>query len=175
MLTIRHELDEDVDAIRAVHTTAFPSDVEARLVDVLRASGNAPVSLVAVRGDEIVGHVLFSPVSVEQNPTAARGAGLGPVGVRPEHQRQGIGVALIEQGIAACRDAGFGFLVVLGDPGYYHRFGFRRALDAGLVNEYGVDAEFMVLELRPGALCGLSGLVRYRPEFAMFAEEGGEG
>lgn len=172
MLTIRPEQQRDGDAIRAVHTAAFPTDDEARLVDAIRTSGNATLSLVATQQEEVVGHVLFSPVSVERNPSGARGLGLAPAAVRPENQRQGLGVALIERGIAACRAAGFHFLVVLGAPGYYQRFGFRRALDAGLANEYGVDEEFMVMELQPEALGGLGGLVRYGPEFAMFAEEG---
>jgi putative acetyltransferase len=174
MLTIRPEQEEDADGIRAVQTAAFPTDEEARLVDALRKNGNASVSLVAILDGGIVGHVLFSPVSVEPNTTSARGAGLAPVAVRPEHQRKGIGGALIEKGIDDCRHAAFDFIVVLGAPEYYHRFGFQRALSAGLANEYGVDEEFMVLELQPGSLSGLRGLVRYGPEFAALAAEGGD-
>jgi putative acetyltransferase len=171
MVTIRPEQVEDADGIRGVQTAAFPTDEEARLVDALRASGNASVSLVAVLEDRVVGHVLFSPVSVEPSTNSARGAGLAPVAVRPEHQRRGIGTALIEQGIADCRRAAFDFIVVVGAPEYYHRFGFRRALPAGLTNEYGVDEEFMVIELRPGSLSGLRGLVKYSPEFEALAGE----
>jgi putative acetyltransferase len=171
MLTIRSEQNEDADAIHAVHTAAFPTGAEARLVDALRESGNTSVSVVAVLEGKIVGHVLFSPVSIEPTTGTTRGAGLAPVAIRPEHQHRGIGTALIEQGIAACRGAPFDFIVVLGAPAYYHRFGFRRALATGLANEYGVDEEFMVLELRPGSLSGLRGLVRYAPEFATLAEE----
>jgi putative acetyltransferase len=69
--------------------------------------------------------------------------------VLPAQQRRGIGGQLVEAGLEACRRAGCGFAVVLGEPGYYHRFGFRRARTEGLGNEYGVDEEFMVLELRP--------------------------
>lgn len=111
----------------------------------------------------MLGHVLFSPVTLEG---AAGGVGLAPLAVRSDHRRKGIGAALVEAGIAACRRAGFGYAVVLGDPRYYKRFGFSRAASAGLGNEYGADEEFMVLQLLPGALTGLSGKVRYCSEFA---------
>jgi putative acetyltransferase len=87
--------------------------------------------------------VLFSPVHLEG---ASGGAGLAPLAVRPEHQGKGI--------------------VVLADPAYYGRFGFRRAHDLGLGNEYGAHHEFMVLELEPGALGGVRGVVKYCGEFA---------
>ena len=146
-----------------MHVSAFQTDAEARLVDALRRDGKALVSLVATLENEVVGHVLFSPVHVE----SIRGVGLAPLAVRPEHQRKGIGAALIEAGIQACRSAGHGYAVVLGDPRYYERFGFRRASAAGLENEYGVDEEFMVLHLEPGALRAIRGVVRYGPEFAL--------
>lgn len=168
MLKIRPEHDEDAAAIRDVHTSAFPTGVEARLVDALRSNRNASVSLVAVLEERVVGHVLFSPVSIEPKAALTRGIGLAPVAVRPEHQRKGIGAQLIEKGIEDCRRAAFDFMVVLGEPGYYRRFGFRRAFSTGFTNEYGVDEEFMILELQPGSLSGLRGLVRYGDEFSMF-------
>ncbi len=110
----------------------------------------------------IVGHVLFSEVQAG----AGRGVGLAPVAVLPAHQRSGIGAALVLAGIEACRSAGYHYVVVLGEPAYYRRFGFRRALDFGLGNEYGAQDEFMVPELRTGALAGLRGVVSYCGEFA---------
>jgi putative acetyltransferase len=170
-LAIRPERDGDAAAIHAVHTSAFSTDAEARLVDELRKNAHASVSMVAVLEDGIIGHVLFSPVSIEPNSTSARGAGLAPVGVRPEHQRQGVGGELIQAGIEECRRAAFDFIVVLGEPGYYRRFGFRRALAAGLANDYGVDEEFMLLELNPRSLKGACGVVIYSSEFLMFEDQ----
>lgn len=97
---------------------------------------------------------------------AAPGVGLAPLAVRHPFQRRGIGARLVEGGLAACSCAGLAFVVVLGEPRYYSRFGFRRARAHGLGHEYGADEEFMVLELRPGALAGVSGVVRYAAEFA---------
>jgi putative acetyltransferase len=165
MLTIRPELPQDRAAVGTVHRLAFPTDAEARLVDTLRDAGKAVVSLVAEQDGRVVGHVLFSPVTVEAG-TSAAGVGLAPVAVLPEHQSRGVGTALIRAGLERCREAGYGFAVVLGHEAYYPRFGFRRASLAGLGNEYGADEHFMVLELRPGALAGARGLVRYAAEFA---------
>jgi putative acetyltransferase len=165
MVTIRPERADDRAAIARVHTLAFPSDEEARLVDRLRDAGHARVSLVAEVGGEVVGHVVFSPVSVDPSAGAGTGVGLAPLAVVPAHQRRGVGSRLVEEGLAACRAAGYSFVVVLGYPGYYARFGFRRAGAAGLGNEYGADEEFMVLELRPGGLPP-GGVVRYGREFA---------
>jgi putative acetyltransferase len=145
--------------VHAVHASAFPSDVEARLVDALRRNNHATISLVATVAGEVVAHVLFSPVS------PGRGLGLAPLAVRPEFQKQGIGSALVRAGLAA---AAHDYVVVLGDPAYYGRFGFRRARDFDLDNQYGAGDEFMALELRPGALAGVRGLVQYSPEFAVF-------
>ena len=158
----------DAQAVREVHLKAFAgSEVEARLVESLHTAGAAPVSLVAV--DEaskgVVGHVLFSPVEVDNGGSSIRVVGLAPVGVLPEYQGQGVGSRLIRAGLEACRGAAYDAVVVLGEPGYYSRFGFERASGHGLGNEYGVDHEFMVAELRSEVLDGVEGTVRYRPEF----------
>jgi putative acetyltransferase len=126
--------------------SAFPTEEEACLVDALRRGGKVEVSLVALIVERIVGHVLFSPVSIDAPGARAREVGLAPVAVRPEHQRRGIGAELIRAGLEECRRKGFDFVVVLGEPRYYRRFGFERAASAGLSNEYGVDEEFMVVE-----------------------------
>jgi putative acetyltransferase len=166
VITIRPERPGDEAAIRAVHGAAFPSDDEARLVDRLRASAQARVSLVAEVAGAVVGHILFSPVSLVAPPASGQGLGLAPLAVLPGHQRRGVGSALVREGLAACRQQGHPFVVVLGHPGYYPRFGFRRASALGLGNEYGADEAFMVLELQPGAVPEGGGLVRYGPEFA---------
>jgi putative acetyltransferase len=164
MVVVRPERAADVAAVRAIHAAAFPTDAESRLVDALRDAGQALVSLVAEREREILGHVLFSPVTLD--PPGPVGAGLAPIAVHPSWQRRGIGGMLVREGLAACRAKGIPFVVVLGDRDYYGRFGFRRASARGLCNEYGADEAFGVVELAPGALPGGPALVRYRPEFA---------
>lgn len=168
-MSIRPEGPTDVVAIRRVVEAAFPSAAEARLVDLLRESEHLRISLVAEVDGEIVGQVAFSPVEIEGEFVEGIGVGLAPFAVLPSHQRRGIGGRLIVEGLAACDRADYGFVVVLGWPEYYPRFGFIRAGQRGLRNEYGVNEEFMVLELRSGSIPENGGLVRYGPEFAAFA------
>jgi putative acetyltransferase len=167
MIEVRTEKPEDLAAIREVQLQAFsPSLNEACLVELLREAGKAPISLVALSDGQIVGHGLFSPVTIDPAPPGTlRGLGLAPIGVLPAFQRQGMGKRLIEQGLQDCKRGGYDFVVVLGDPRYYARFGFARAKDYQLENEYGVDEPFRVLELRPGALRNVEGTVKYEPEF----------
>jgi putative acetyltransferase len=166
MVTVRPEQPGDIAAVFRVHVAAFPTDEEARLVDRLRTAGKALVSLVAQVDGEVVGHVLFSPVTVTGPAGTAEGIGMAPLAVLPAHQRRGIGSALTRAGLDRCRAAGYSFVVLLGHPDYYPRFGFRRASDFDLDNEYGAGEAFMALELRPGGLPAGGGLVRYAPEFA---------
>jgi putative acetyltransferase len=127
--TIRDEQEGGAAAIRAVTLAAFATmpysqQTEAAIVDALREAGALAVSLVAVEGDEVMGHVAFSPVSV--NGAAAPGwYGIGPLSVRPDRQRSGIGSALMREGIARLRALGAKGCMVVGDPAYYERFGFR--------------------------------------------------
>jgi putative acetyltransferase len=160
---IREETRGDVEAIRALVTACFPTDAEARLVDLLRASGRLSVSLVAEEDGAVVGHVAFSPVSTA---TGDLGAGLAPLAVREESRGRGVGAALVEGGLGCCRATGFGWAVVLGEPAYYSRFGFGPASEAGLADEYGGGPAFQVVELRDGAVPRGVGLVRYAEEFA---------
>jgi putative acetyltransferase len=163
MVAVHPERPEDAAAIHAVHAASFPTDVESRLVDLLRVTGRLPVSLVAEIGDVVVGHVAFSPVTAVSD---AVGVGLAPVAVAEPHRRRGIAAALVRTGLEACRAAGFGWAVVMGEPGYYSRFGFRPASQFGLSDEYGGGPAFQAIELVPGALPVGAGLVRYAPEFA---------
>jgi putative acetyltransferase len=163
-MEIRPYITEDAAAVREVYRRAFDgSEEEPRLVELLHRAKAAPVSLVAVMGSQVVGHILFSPVVLDGR-SGLRMVGLAPVGVLPEYQGKGIGSRLARKGLAACREAGYGAAVVLGEPSYYSRFGFVRASEYGLGNEYGVDDHFMVAELVRGALDRVSGMVRYRPE-----------
>ena len=166
MIAIRPERADDAGAVRRVNERAFGRTAEADLVDRLRTPGKIALSLVAVRGDQVIGHILFTPVTIESDGRTTRAVGLGPMAVEPTVQRQGAGSLLVQAGLDACRDAGHGCVVVLGHPGYYPRFGFAPAIRRGVTWEHRVpDEVFMLLELRPGALGGRGGIVRYQPEF----------
>jgi len=163
MVKIRNEHVGEAAAIHAVHSVCFSGDGEAQLVDLLRAAGRLSVSLVAESDGAIVGHVGFSPVTVASGST---GAGLAPLAVLASHRRQGIGAMLVRAGLVACRDRGLGWVVVLGEPAYYSRFGFQSGPSWGLSDEYGGGDAFQAIELIEGALPTGAGLVRYSQEFA---------
>ncbi len=116
MARIRFEQPQDASVIHAIHAGSFPTPGEARLVDLLRAAGRLSVSLIAEVDELVVGHVAFSPVRCA---SGAVGAGLGPIAVAESHRRRGIAAELVRAGLQACREAGFGWAVVLGDPAYY--------------------------------------------------------
>jgi putative acetyltransferase len=164
-IAIRPEQPGDADGVRDTNELAFGEPLEARLVDTLRTSADC-LSLVATLDDRVVGHILFTPVTIEP-PVDRRIAGLAPMAVRPEHQRSGIGGQLIRAGLEECRRHGYTAVVVLGHPEYYPRFGFVPAHTFGLTCEFPSPPEaFMAIELDAGALRSSRGLVRYRPEFA---------
>lgn len=166
MLTIRKETSADINAIRPVNESAFNGKVEADILDKLRARGAITLSLVAVLEDKIIGHILFSPVTIESGKQKFPALGLGPVAVLPDYQGKGIGAKLIRTGLAECRKAGHKAVVVLGHPPYYPKFGFVRASTFGIKCEYDApDEAFMVLELNKGALTGVSGTAKYQSEF----------
>jgi putative acetyltransferase len=170
-LTLRLEGAADAARIRRVNQLAFGRDTEADLVDALRASGAARLSIAAERGGELVGHILFSPVSIAREDGSVDPAvGLGPLAVIPALQRQGVGAALIRAGAATLEHAGDDAIVVLGHPGYYARFGFIPARRFGLRCEFEAPEEaFMVRELRPGSLGQRAGVVHYHAEFGRVA------
>jgi putative acetyltransferase len=162
-MQIRQERPEDVATIRALTEAAFKGmpfsdQTEAKVIDALRAAGALTLSLVATEGGEIISHVAFSPVRI--NGEAGDWYCLGPVSVWPDHQRTGIGQALIREGLQRLQSMGGGGCVLLGDPAYYRRFGFESDTDL-----YDVDAP-------PGAFQRLtlngarpSGEVTFHPAF----------
>ncbi len=164
MLTeIREERPEDVAAIREVNRRAFNQDQEGNIVDALRSNGAARLSLVATVDDRVVGHIMYSPITVSE----VTGAALGPMAVLPEYQRRGIGSDLIHSGIDALRKKGFPFIIVLGHADYYPRFGFKPASALGITCEWDVpDDVFMVLVLDEVRMQGVSGVAKYRDEFS---------
>lgn len=164
--TVRNETPGDAEAVHRVQEWAFGRPDEANAVDLLRARNKAALSLVAVKDGQVVGHILFSPVTVSSAPKTLKAAGLGPLGVLPAYQRQGIGTLLVEAGIEKCREGGYGCVVVLGHAHFYSRFGFAPASRFNLKCQWNVpDETFMALVLREDALRGCSGVVQYEPEF----------
>lgn len=162
-MTIRHERPEDTAAIRDVHRRAFGQEQEGRIVDALRANGAVLLSLVAEDGDEVVGHVTFSPLQVGD----VTGATLGPMAVVPERQRQGIGSRLVEAGIDHLARARCPLIGLIGHPSFYPRFGFRPASARGITCAWDVpDEAFMVLVLDDAAMAGVSGSAVFRDEFS---------
>lgn len=151
-MVIRPAAPEDYAAIHAVVTAAFTAQFgkadEADLVDALRADGDALVELVAVVDDEIVGHILFSPLVTD---TGARFAALAPVSVTPSRQKDGLGMMLMQVGHELCRAAGVEAIIVLGHPAYYPRVGYS-AEAAKSVQAPFSGPSFMALALKSGAL-----------------------
>jgi putative acetyltransferase len=162
---IRDERPDDVEAIRAVNRRAFGQNQEADLVDALRSAGAVLVSLVAIVNELVVGHILYSPASI----AGVRGAALGPMSVLPEYQRQGIGSKLVQAGNRALEAAGCPFIIVVGHPEFYPRFGFAPANARGITCEWNVpDDVFMIAVLDEAQMADVSGLATYRREFATF-------
>jgi putative acetyltransferase len=163
---IRPEELKDQTAVHALNTRAFESAAEADLVDVLRERAQPVISLVAEHERELIGHILFSPVSLTGHADL-KIMGLAPMAVAPEHQRKGVGSALIRAGLERCKRLGFGAVVVLGHPEYYPRFGFVPSTRFGMTSEYGAPEEaFMAMELNPGYLGRKAGTIRYHAAFA---------
>jgi len=162
-LSIREERREDIPLIRDVNRLAFEQDQEANIVDALRANGAALLSLVAVLDNAVVGHILYSPTSIG----GVEGAGLGPMAVLPAYQRQGIGTQLVQTGNARLTQQGCPFIIVLGHPAFYPRFGFKPSRESGIRCEWDVpDDVFMINILDERRMNGVSGLARYREEFS---------
>lgn len=167
MLTIRPETPADHGAVRGLTLAAFGQPLEADLVDALRRAAPRLVSLVAEDEGMVVGHILFTPVTVDMGERQCEGMGLAPMAVPPERQRQGIGSRLVERGLQILRERHCPFVVVVGHPTYYPRFGFTPASGQGLDSQWpGMpDEAFMALVLDEDAMRGVRGVARYRPEF----------
>ena len=167
MVTIRPERAEDASQVRQVNELAFGQPAEADLIESLRRACTDALSMVAEEG-ELVGHILFNPVAVEGAGRRVLGMGLGPMAVLPDRQRRGIGSQLVRRGLDILRGRSCPFVVVVGHPHYYPRFGFEPASVHGLASQWeGVpDAAFMVLVLDEHAMAGVSGVATYREEFS---------
>lgn len=165
-MLIRPENNDDHAAIHDVVAAAFETPAEARLVDALRDQARPILSLVAELDRHIVGHILFSPVTLDDHPDIPI-MGLAPMAVAPAHQRKGIGKALVNASLHQLRETPCAAVVVLGHPEYYPRFGFVPAPRFRLKCAYDVpDDVFMAMELHAGALDGIQGLISYHAAFS---------
>lgn len=168
MPTIRPETEKDRQAVYEVNAQAFGQEDESKLIDALRRTDAfiPELSLVAERGGRVIGHILFSKVKIMTEGGEVPALSLAPMAVRPEHQNQGIGSALVRRGLEESRRLGHRIVAVLGHPDYYPRFGFTIADEHGIRPPWDVPREaFMVYELVPGALSGVTGVVDYPREF----------
>ena len=166
-MIVRPEQPQDIAAIRYVNEQAFGGSAEANAIEALRDRGAATLSLVAVIADQVVGHLFFSPATIESPNRSWPGLGLAPLSVLPDYQRQGIGTALMNAGLEECRRLGHECIIVLGHPAYYPRFGFKRASRYNVRFEFEApDEACMILALQPGALDGIRGVAKYQPEWS---------
>ena len=166
MALIRPERAGDEAAISRVHTEAFGGPDEAALVDALRGVAEPSISLVAEADSRIVGHVLFTPVTIRSDESSSLALALAPLAVFPSSQRTGVGSGLVRAGLDACREQSQMVVFVLGNPDYYGRFGFEAAAPWGLQYrspEFG--PAFQVAELESGALGNRAGDVEYLAAF----------
>lgn len=165
-IQIRRERAGDETAIAQVNNQAFGQPDESRIVDAIRQAGHPTISLVAVDGTTTVGHILFTPITIDSSGSPINALGLGPLAVLPEFQRRGIGSMLLKAGLQECAKTSCQVVVVIGHSEFYPRFGFRPARPLGLQCQFDVpDPVFMVLELTPGTLLHRTALVRYLPDF----------
>jgi putative acetyltransferase len=163
---VREEQPDDIPSIREVNQRAFGQDQEANIVDALRANGAALLSLVATVEGRVVGHIMYSPLRVDD----LIGAALGPMAILPEYQRRGVGTSLVEAGNRQLSQQGLPFIVVVGHPEFYPRFGFTPASRRHISSEWSLpDEVFMILVLDEARMSGVTGVARYRDEFSTVA------
>jgi len=167
LIEVREESPGDVSAIHDLNKCAFGQEQEANIVDTLRSHGAVRLSLVATVNGRLVGHILYSPISIGGQVT---GAALGPMAVLPEYQRKGVGSELVTRGNERLKNEGCSCIIVLGHAEYYPRFSFKPASTYGVSCEWEVPNNvFMLLVLDENKMRGVSGLARYRQEFTSVA------
>ena len=167
MIRIRPETRHDAGTIHDLLVGAFPTPVEAGLVDRMRRDGDLVLSLVAAHVDgAIVGHVAFPRLRVVVSGVGYRAVGLAPLAVAETRRRQGIGAELVQRGLAQLRAQDETLVFVLGDPAYYGRFGFTAETARPYTSAYD-ETYFMALRLEDDA--PRAGLVRYPAAFDALA------
>lgn len=173
MISIRAELPDDLAAIRNVTIQAFADSEfghngEAELIDLLRANCKQSVSLVACSKGRIVGHILFTPVVIRAADQEFHGMGLAPMSVAPDCQKVGVGSRLVTSGLEQLTDDSCPFVVVLGHPEYYPRFGFLPASQYGISHGFsGIPQDVFFINILDSAMMQSPtiGSAYYRPEF----------
>ena len=151
--------------VMEINRLAFKGDTESRLIRKLGRDASIVASYVALDGDEVVGHILFSPLYVMIDGKRIDAVALAPMCVTPQRQNQGIGSRLVRHGIEQMKLAGKAAIIVLGHTDYYPRFGFRHDLAKNLACEFNQYEAFMGLELIAGSLAGQAGSCRYAKAF----------
>jgi putative acetyltransferase len=167
-IVIRAETVADYSKIREINNRAFNQDTEEKLIQNLRKKKEyiAELSLVAEYKNQLVGHILFFPISIigknNRFPTLA----LAPMSVLPEFQKKGIGSELIKEGLKIAKKLGFTSVIVVGHPQYYSKFGFKKASTWNIRPPFDApDDAFMAIELVKNALMDVSGMVEYPQEY----------
>jgi putative acetyltransferase len=166
VMLVRSDRPEDCAAIRLVNEEAFGRRDEADLFDRLRAQGVVLASFVAEVEDVIAGHLLFSRMSIETTDKSVVAVALAPLAVIPKFQRQGVGIMLMAHGLDWLRAQSEQIVFVLGSPDYYQRFGFSTDKARFIESPFNPKS-FMALELKPNALDGIRGKVRYPEAFGL--------
>lgn len=169
MIRIRPEKPEDYDAVHRINRDAFGREVEATLVEALRRRPEhiSELSLVAFCDARLVGHILFSPLTIEFPSCVTPAIALAPLAVDPPYQRKGVDSALVRRGLDAAHRLGHRLVIVIGHADYYPRFGFVPARPFGIDVPFPCpDEAFMLMELVAGAMKGVGGMVRYPAEFS---------
>lgn len=164
VMTIRGERPEDASRVRHVNEAAFGRPAEADLVERLRRACGDSLSLVA-EDAAVVGHILFTPVMVESPGRRVLGMGLAPLAVLPDRQRQGVGSQLVRRGLNLLRERGCPFIVVVGHPEYYPRFGFEPARPLGIDPPFDVPDEAWMARKLPRYTDEAKGTVKYADAF----------
>lgn len=164
MLQLQSETSADLTEIRQVVTAAFQQPNEADLVEKIRSSDNfiPELSLVAKQDGKVVGHLLFSDITIISDTQVYKALALAPLAIQPEWQRQGIGTQLVNFGLRRCQDFEYPVAIVLGHPEYYSRLGFQTASHFEIYPPFRVpDEAFMVRENQSGSLQQVRGMVQY--------------
>jgi predicted N-acetyltransferase YhbS len=167
-IDIRPETDKDYRAIYNLTMRTFGRQNEAKLIDALRKTEqfNPALSLTAKYRQQIVGHILFYPISIVDGDKKIETLALAPMSVLSEYQRKGIGSKLVKVGLGKAKKEGFTSVIVVGHPHFYSRFGFSPASTWGIKSPFKVPNEsFMGIELAPNALKDAQGTVRYPKAF----------
>ncbi len=164
MISIREESTDDHDHIRRITAAAFSNSEfgyngEADLIDCLRVKCAHHLSIVACSDSEIIGHILFTSVVIQTPQTETLGMGLAPMSVTPHHQKLGVGTSLVTYGLRRLFADGYPFVVVLGHPRYYPRFGFRSASQFRISHGFARIPQdvFYILPAVDGTLTALTG------------------